>query len=490
MSLSTSRASSARSSARAAIRGTRRRFDTCDQRRALLRTRQRRAPDLWLLVVVLAVSAPFMQGLGPQQGSRYALTAAALDQHTISVSDYSHLLGVDFATHNGDIFSDKAPGQPFLAIPAYGLYRLVGGHNAMWTNSTGDVGLWVVSVWSSAMPAALLAVLMRRFAMQAGASPKSASTAAVAMSLSTMLLPFSTQLFGHIQAAVFGLSSYVVLNRMSVTRRRLVLGGTFAGLGIITEYPLAIVAAVVWLSTIYRHRGRSIWFVLGVAGPVVLLAVYNCRLFDDPLALSYSHGQFGMPEVRPPLVGMGLAVLIGDRGLFTLTPTVALAVVGTLGMLRFNRDHGLDNSAYVSSVLGCVIVVAFVALMASWGNPYGGASPGPRYVIPALPWLAPGLAYCAERYRIPLYACTVVGVLGMLLATVTQPLAPPVENALMFWLQKVANGQFAPTIFDRIIPYPLVRLLVPLCCCAIAGWQLYRAESMKRQAAPPRVSPT
>ena len=81
-----------------------------------------------LAVVVLLVTAPVLQPLMAQQASRYALTAALWDGQTITVDAYDHLLSVDRAERDGRVYSDKAPGQPLLAVPAYAAYRALGGH--------------------------------------------------------------------------------------------------------------------------------------------------------------------------------------------------------------------------------------------------------------------------------------------------------------------------------------------------------------------------
>ena len=83
------------------------------------------AVDLALVVLVLACAAPIVQPLGHQQMSRMALTAAVWDDGALRIDGYP--IGVDRAEHDGHVYSDKAPGQPFFAIPAYAAYRATAG---------------------------------------------------------------------------------------------------------------------------------------------------------------------------------------------------------------------------------------------------------------------------------------------------------------------------------------------------------------------------
>ena len=56
-----------------------------------------------------------------------ALTAAIWDDGTLVLDRYEAQLSVDRAVRDGHLYSDKAPGQPLLAVPFYAMYRGVGG---------------------------------------------------------------------------------------------------------------------------------------------------------------------------------------------------------------------------------------------------------------------------------------------------------------------------------------------------------------------------
>lgn len=460
---------------------------------------------------MVLVTLPLLQPLMAQQASRYALTAAIVDDATVRLDAYADFLGVDHARHDGRLYSDKAPGQPVWGVPAYAVYRALGGSSAAeGTESVGDLGLWAVSAWSAALPAALLALGMRRLALRAvPARPTAAGAAALSLALGTLLLPFATQLFGHVLAATLGLGAWLCgTGRLS--RTRWLAAGALAGAAVAVEYPMILVAVVVLVGAVW-HAVRvatappiaaptagpraavraGAWVVAGGLPFGLALAAYHWAVFGGPLAFPYQFG--GFAAHREGLVGAQLpdgaglgTVLLSERGLLTLTPIVA---VGALGLLVAVRRRG---AARGDAVAALVVLAALVALMAGWPtSDYGGASPGPRYVVPALPWLAGGTALAwASRARTVAAVATVVGAAAMLLATLTLPLAPAGGSAVWWWWERATSGDWAPTLVTRVVETTggateAAAVAAPLVVAVAAGLAWWRAE----RAAPAAVAP-
>jgi hypothetical protein len=100
--------------------------------------------------------------LTAQPASRLALTAALVEHQTIRIDAYEDIIGVDRLERDGHLYSDKAPGQPFLAAPFYAAARAVGADPASDLRADGNLTLWWVTLWSSTVPGALVVVIVGR----------------------------------------------------------------------------------------------------------------------------------------------------------------------------------------------------------------------------------------------------------------------------------------------------------------------------------------
>ena len=171
--------------------------------------------------------------------------------------------------------------------------------------------------------------------------------------------------------------------------RRGALAGTLIGLAVVVEYPLAIVGAVlVVLLALRRHWSSAVAFAAVGVPWAVALGIYQDEAFGSPFSSGYTTKPYhqgatlfitGIP--KPTTMA---AVLFGSRGLLLFTPVVAVGIWGLVQRWRHRRDDG--------AAVGLAVVVGFLLLQAGWVNVWGGDGPGPRYVIPMLPFLGLGLA--------------------------------------------------------------------------------------------------
>lgn len=454
------------------------------QRRGLPALLRRHRSDILLALVVALVVLPVLQPVMAQQISRYALTASLADSGTVSIEEYRDRIGVDRAERDGVLYSDKAPGQPVVAIPAYLAYRALGGSPGTEAATFGDLGLWATSLLSAGLPAVALALLMRRFALRC--CPARATEAALALSLSTMLLPFGTLLFSHVLSALCGLAAYLLATREPAGPGSLAAAGAVAGFGVTVEYTMGVLAVVVGVVVVLGGRDaadglrRGGWYALGGAPMAVLLGWYHQLAFGGPLEVGYRYGQFpvhggGIVGVRPPDPLTTATVLLGERGLFLLTPIALVGVVGIVIMLLRKVEPRRD--LWVS----LVVVGAFVSIMGGWSGPWAGASPGPRYITPALPFLAGGIAYVWARRPVLAAAAAIAGGFAMGVATFTLPLAQPTEpSALLHWLERARDGQWADTLLTG--PLGDWGILLPLVAAAALAVVLLDGERRERAA--------
>ena len=170
--------------------------------------RQRRAL-LGLALLLFLSYGYFFQGGGWNQAVRLDLTWAMVEQGSLTIDSYAANTG-DVASFQDHLYSTKAPGVSFLAVPFYAALWFLQGLLGLDPGSSGlrilnaQLLTWLLSGGGTA----LLAWLLGRMAGRWLGAPAWAQALTMALyGLCTMAFPFATVLFGHQLAAVAGVGA-------------------------------------------------------------------------------------------------------------------------------------------------------------------------------------------------------------------------------------------------------------------------------------------
>lgn len=357
----------------------------------------------WLVLVLVALaSVTVVNVANPQDTTRYELTRHIVLYHTLTLEPDLF----DRAVYAGHTYSDKAPGMSFLAVPAYEAERALAVARAPrdWTGK-GDLALWGIRVASSGLLFLLAALLVGRAAESL--APRTGAATLATFGTATLAAPLAPTLFEHDAAAFFAVAGFLLAWRQRRTMP-LVLSGLALGIGVLFQYAVATIVLAVAVYVAVREGKRLGWLLLGGIPPLVALGAYDQAAFGSPFHLSYryvanryselQHGGFfgiGVPRLD------GLReVLVGDRGLLLLSPVLVAAAVGLWLMWR----RGYRGEAAVAAA----VTLVFVLADAAYFIPYGGNSPGPRFAVPALPFLVLGLPFAFRRFPKSTVALAVV----------------------------------------------------------------------------------
>ena len=170
--------------------------------------------------------------------------------------------------------------------------------------------------------------------------------------------------------------------------------------------------------------------------------------FGSPTSLGYAHLQSGVfaegraqgiLSIVPTLVVLA-DLLFGPRGLLVLAPWLALAPLGLFAL----RSRAVRAEVLVSAA----ICAAFLTYNAGALTPFGGWTPGPRFLSPALPFAAILVALAPRRIR-PITAVLMAwSVAVMLVATATRPNAEELyEDPLVeLWIPRLLSGHLADSL--------------------------------------------
>jgi hypothetical protein len=371
-----------------------------------------RAPrhELLLLALVAVAALTIVYPTGAQDTSRLCLTRAAV--HGRLSADACLAGAVDVASYGGHLYSDKAPGVSILAIP---VAEAVGLRDpSMWHHS-GDLRVWAARAAVGGLALLLCAFLLGRVAE--GLAPGTGGPTLVAFALGTEAAAQSMADFGHVPAAALAFAAFVL-----AWRRRPFSAGLVAGAAVLVEYEAGLVALVLAGYVLLggaRTLGR---YLLGVAPAAIVLGAYNWAAFGSPFHLSYRYvadefaanqaaGFFG---IHGPSWHAIRLVFVGDRGLLVDSPCLAAAAGGLVLLWRCRRSE---------AVVCMIVVLAFLALNCGYFDPYGGDSPGPRFLTPSLPFLMLGLPLVLARFRVAVAVLIAASIVASTAIALTWPAA-------------------------------------------------------------------
>jgi hypothetical protein len=341
----------------------------------------RPTPYLYALLALIVIPI-FPHFVSPNEMTRWATAAAIVENHTFEITNLLPLLGggafEDASEVDGRVYSNKAPGAALIGLPAYAVARLIVGPPSAATMRTTANAMRILA---ATIPVLLLAWTMKRTAKRLGAADDRIDLTVLVLLFATPLFAYGLLNFSHAltAAALFGAWAMIFVERHEYA------AGALIGLATISEYPCAV-AGIVLIACAWRRAPRIIAGGLPFAAG---LAIYNRMLFGSIFALSSGNernAQF-RSMAREGVFGIGLpdpATLLRllfdpARGLFVFAP---ILIVALIALPRARK--ALAAEGFLALVL---VPVAMIIFYSGYPNWHGGWSVGPRYLVPAIPFL-------------------------------------------------------------------------------------------------------
>jgi hypothetical protein len=430
------------------------------------------------LITAYAYTPPRWQDWN--QNSRFDLTRALVEQHTVNIDAYVANTG-DYAELDGHFYTDKAPGLSLIAAPVYAATRAVRplglswlayklGQNGSFTETLNPDGrgtsrervdsalaLYIATVLCVGIPAAVMAVVIAHMVTQLSGCRTAGMLTALIIGLATPVFSYSQAFYGHVLAAACiagALAAIVSRENAGLSDHRLVLVGALLGTAVVVEYPAAVAGLPIALLALALERRRALIFgVLGALVPLGVLVAYDLIAFGTPLPVGYEHSTLWQDQhdvgfmslTYPRWVAIWGLSGSSYRGLFFYSPILIAAIPGAWLALKDPRQR-LPSFVALSS-FGLMFLFASSSVM--W---WGGFSVGPRYILPAIPLLALPLGACigwlnAQPFRLRAAGLSLIALLGAL-------------STVLIWTTTFARQNYpSDTIQNPLLDYvwPAIR---------------------------------
>jgi hypothetical protein len=314
--------------------------------------------------------------------------------------------------------------------------------------------VWALTLIAAVIPAVLMLLCVRWAADRF--IPGYGTAAAITLGLGTVVMTFAAEFFSHVISAGLAFAAFCVLMKERdgpLRTRPVALAGMLAGLAVSFEFQAGLAGIVLFGYALSRRldwpRRAAAYAAGAVAGALPTLA-FNAWAFGNPLKLAYSdavafpgrsgHDVLGLNSdgffgITVPRFDSAFDLLFAGRGLVVMTPIIVMSVVGVFLMRRKHR-------AEANTILA-VAAVYFIYNSGYW-LPYGGGTPGPRFLIPALPFVALGLAYAYRRFPALTLGMAIPSGLFMLVGTLTYPLIG--KQGMGTWADWLVQGRLEHTV--------------------------------------------
>lgn len=440
---------------------------------ATVNATDRRGAEWFIFLLLLVCYVYFLPRWADWNvNSRMNLVLAVVDQNTLAIDRYYQNTG-DYAFYNGHYYSDKAPGTAAAAIPFYWLFKTLGGRSLIET-ATGYIGnsafvstlysegrglvsenlyyfsaLTFVTFFTSALPSALLGVLVYRMAREWADKQWYAIAVALAFGLATPAFAYANNLYGHQLAAFLLFGSFYLVYQSARANKPFVyaaLTGLMLGAALITEYPTGLVVFALGLYAIFKWRRISMVAVAALTGllPLLLMFAHNLAIFQTPLPVGYLYSPLysdlhhtGLISLTYPKLDVLFELGFGvQRGLFLLSPFLLLSVPG---FYWFARERAL-RAEFLVTLWAVASFFLFNSSSAMW---QGGFGVGPRYMVPMLPFLALPVVFVFNHAR----SGVARSIIGVLIAV----------SLVLIWIVSLGGQQF-----PQFQSFPLVEYSLPM----------------------------
>jgi len=349
-------------------------------------------------------------------GSHLALIRAVADNHTFIANSFAYYTGgIDYALYKNNIYSDRAPGLAFAAIPFYAVGKAASSAFTLASYYRG---------YDAGDPAAFTALLLPILAggacvalaylicRELGAGTYASLVVAFTLASGTLLWKYSATLFSHsLSCFLLMLSVYLAITLKELPKQRIHACILFFALGylVLTEYANILLTVIILAYLLFTKRFTikqmasmkpdALIPLLCLAIPILSIPAYNYYIFGDPWKMSYAYSphhpwvsNLGESLTTPLSEGLTGLILTGrgiHGGLLFTTPIFILAIWGLYYLSRERKNE---------ATLLAALFLAHLLFYAKYKTWNGGGTTDTRYLVTVMPMLLIPLSAWIEGF--------------------------------------------------------------------------------------------
>ena len=387
--------------------------------------------------------------------SRYALTQAIVENGSFSFTDkQAKFASPDLVDYGGKYSSIFMPGVSFFGVPFYMLGVIAGAPQ-------------LFTYFSTILLAILNLYLVYKISNKLGAGKYASLFAGFVFLFTTNAIAYAlTYTQHHLSAAIILLGILTAFGERTWIKN--LAFGVLFGAGLMTDIPnglmLLPVLGYILLNNfslleeknriVLSVKWKIIGLVLGVAPLFLAIGLYNFSVTGSYTTLGQSIGRVSyektlLPQENTNVIeeedssdsgfnsplelkhipnGLYILLISNERGWIYYSPVI---ILGLIGLYLLSKNGGLGSVMF--AVIGINILI-----YSMFGDPWGGWSFGPRYLIPATALTSVGLGLAIARFKrnsvfnLFLILFVIYGLSISIMGAMTSNNVPPKVEAIYF----------------------------------------------------------
>lgn len=191
----------------------------------------------------------------------------------------------------------------------------------------------------------------------------------------------SRELWTHTLVVTILCTTILLLIQTELKVRSFFIIGLLCGLIIATRQTTAVIAILIGLYVLYKHKKYVIFYTLGALIPTIPLLIYNKIAFGGILSSGYE-ARGDIKWTTPILEGLAGQLFTPGKGILIISPLLLLSFYAIFRVYR-DKYFGAENNLLYRFISPAVII--YILMYSKWYGWDGGSSFGYRFMTDVLP---------------------------------------------------------------------------------------------------------